>query len=243
MAGSNGNGSSNGALEKKFRQGLDALGVELSDAVIERQLSFLEILRQKNKKMNLTAIRDREEAIEKHLLDSMALVPVLESLPCTTETGKVVPSTPGHLRGCLLDVGTGGGIPGIPLKCVGEEIRVSLVEAKAKKVRFLKEAIQKLGLKGIKAYHHFLNADCPVDYLGRYDWIVSRAALPIRDFVRTTILYKKEHGALILMKGPNVDEELEESAPLIQRLGISIDKRIDFELPFSKAKRSIIILR
>lgn len=237
--------ANNDVLEKKFREGLQAMHITVSEAAIEQAISFLDFLLAKTKKVNLTGIRSREEAIEKHLIDAFSLLPVLDRFPAVAE-----PSTQTRgsgrsngSRGALMDVGTGGGIPGIPIKCARPEVKVTLVEAKAKKVRFLKDAIQKLGLKGIRAYHHFLDPECPVDFLGRYDWVVTRASLPIVEFVRSAILYKKEHGSLLLMKGPNVDQELEEAAGQIQRVGLNIDQRIEFKLPFSQADRTIIILR
>ena len=182
--------------------------------------------------------------MEKHLLDALAVLPILEEPPVCTEVPQGSKGGNGKgFIGSLMDVGTGGGIPGIPIKCARHDIKVTLVEAKAKKVRFLKEAIQKLGLKGVRAYHHFLNPECPVDFLGRYDWIISRASLSITDFIRNAILYKKEEGALILMKGPKVDDELEEAAQAIQRLGLKVDRRIRFQLPFSKSERAIVVLR
>ncbi len=231
-------------LIDKFKQGLESMEIQVEDSVVEKTTAYLDMLLTRTKKVNLTGIRDPEEAIEKHLLDSLALLPIIDRLPITNDT-----STNGRgaaasvSKGALMDIGTGGGVPGIPIKCARPDIRVSLVEAKAKKVRFLKDAIQKLGIKGVRAYHHFLDPECPVDFLGRYDWIVSRASLSIVEFVRSAILYKKEEGSLLLMKGPNVDEELEQAAGQIQRLGLNIDQRIEFELPFSGAGRSIIILR
>lgn len=229
---------------QRVHDGLSALGVTTSDEAIEQALSYLDLLLAKNKKFNLTGIKDRKEAVEKHLLDAMAVLPILEEPPPCTEVPAGTKSSNGKgYIGSLMDVGTGGGIPGIPIKCARHDIKVTLVEAKAKKVRFLKEAIQKLGLKGVRAYHHFLNPECPVDFLGRYDWIISRASLSITEFIRNAILYKKEEGALILMKGPKVDDELEEAAPAIQRLGLKLDRRLRFKLPYSKAERAIVVLR
>ncbi len=234
----------NDSHEQMFRDGLAAMEISLDDNMIDKSLTFLDMLLTRTKKVNLTGIRDPKEAVEKHLLDSLALLPIMERLPATADTNyNGRGNANNQSKGALMDVGTGGGVPGIPLKCARPDIRVSLVEAKAKKVRFLKEAIQKLSLKAVRAYHHFLDPECPVDFLGRYDWIVSRASLPIVDFVRTAILYKKETGSLLLMKGPNVDEELEQAAGQIQRLGLNIDQRIEFQLPFSEAGRTVIILR
>jgi 16S rRNA (guanine527-N7)-methyltransferase len=230
-------------LEKKLREGLESIEISLDDSALDKAMSYLDLLLTRTKKVNLTAIRDPEEAVEKHLIDSLCLVPLIDRLPATIDTTTNGRGHANNSKGALMDIGSGGGLPGIPLKCARPEIRMSLVEAKAKKVRFLKDAIQKLGLKGVRAYHHFLDPECPVDFLGRYDWIVSRASLSILEFVRSAILYKKENGSLLLMKGPNVDDELEAAAGQIQRLGLNIDQRINFKLPFSKAGRTMIILR
>lgn len=233
---------------KKLQDGARAIGVELDDPMAEQMFLYLDILLAKNKKLNLTAIRKREDAIEKHLIDSLSVLPIIDRIPPSSDTsmfdGQVSQRATGAApKGAILDVGSGGGLPGLPLKCARPDIKVTLVEAKAKKVHFLKETIQKLGMKGIRAYHHYLDPECPVDFLGRYDWIVTRATMPIRDFLRNAILYKKENGALILMKGPDVGQELEENSNQIQRLGLKLDQCISFELPFSKAGRTLIILR
>lgn len=230
-------------IEDRLREGLAMMDVVIGDASLQKAMGYLDMLLTRTKKVNLTGIRNPQEAVEKHLIDSLVLVPLIDRLPATIDPTFNGRGAANANKGALMDIGTGGGVPGIPLKCARPEIKVSLVEAKAKKVRFLKDAIQKLGLKGIRAYHHFLDPECPVDFLGRYDWIVSRASLPIVDFVRSAILYKKEHGALLLMKGPKVDEELQEAAGQIQRLGLNIDQRIRFQLPFSKAERAIIVLK
>ncbi len=241
-----GNEKNNGV--GKLIEGAAAVGVELAEEAAVQQLAYLDILLAKNKKLNLTAIRSRDDAIEKHLIDSLAIIPIIDRIPPTSDTSlfdgrtaaRNASATP---KGALLDVGAGGGVPGIPVKCVRPEIRVTLVEAKAKKVRFLKETIAKMGLKGMRAYHHFLDPECPVDFLGRYDWIVSRATMSIQEFLRSAILYKKENGALILMKGPKGIQELEEMGNQTQRLGLKLDQKISFRLPFSKAERTLIILR
>jgi 16S rRNA (guanine527-N7)-methyltransferase len=235
--------STDEALAKKLKDGLEALEIKVAPEAQVSCLNFLDFLLQKNKRLNLTAIRNKEEAIEKHLIDSLVLLPIMESLPPSTDPSLYPRSSGAANRGALMDVGSGGGFPGIPLKCVRTDIKVSLIEAKAKKVKFLKEAIHKVGLKNIKAYHHFLNPDCPVDFLGRYDWIVSRATMPIEDFIRTTLLYKKESGGIIIMKGPKADDEIEACIPQIQRLGLTVDRRVHFKLPFSKADRIIVVLK
>lgn len=233
---------------KKLIDGAANLGVELAEGPATELLAFLDLLLAKNRKFNLTGIKNRDEGIEKHLLDALSVVPVIDSIPPVSDTitfdGKQPPRASAQSsQGALLDVGSGGGVPGLPLKLARPQIRVSLVEAKAKKVRFLKETVQKLGLKHTKVYQHFLDPECPVDFLGRYDWIVTRATTTIEAFLRNAILYKKENGAIIVMKGPNVDQEIEESVNQIQRLGLKIDRVHRLELPFSKAGRTLLILR
>ena len=232
-------------FKQRLEEGLKILNITVEGSGLDRALEFLYFLMTKTQMVNLTAIRNPEEAVEKHLIDSLALLPVLDRLPISADTslGGQVSGQMKNMRGALLDVGTGGGLPGIPLKCARPDIRVSLIEAKAKKVKFLKDALQKLNLKAIKAYQHFLDPECPVDFLGRYDWIVTRASMPIVDYVRSAILYKKEEGSILLMKGPNADNELEESIGQIQRLGLNLAHRIPFKLPFSEADRVIIVLR
>ena len=144
------------ALRPELESGLRALGLDV--AIATPLLAYLALLARWNATYNLTAIRDPREMVGKHLLDSLAMHPFVDGIA--------------NAGGRLADLGTGAGLPGIPLAIAKPGLRVSLVESNGKKVRFLREAIRKLGLSNVEAVESRIEAfDAP----GRFDAITARA--------------------------------------------------------------------
>src|SRR5437868_1004224 len=138
------------ALRPELEAGLRALGLDV--ALATPLLDYLALLARWNATYNLTAIRDPREMVAKHLLDSLAMHPYVDDIA--------------RSGGALADLGTGAGLPGIPLAIAKPALRVSLVESNGKKVRFLREAIRKLGLANVEAVESRIEAfDAP----GRFD--------------------------------------------------------------------------
>lgn len=162
-----------------LREGAAALGLTLDVAALQHLLEFADLLAKWNRTYNLTSIRDPEEIVSRHLLDSLALVP--------------------HLgEGRVLDVGSGGGLPGIPLAIARPDLSVTLIDTVQKKTAFLRQAAATLGLANVSVECARVEAWTSPR---RFDWIVSRAFADLGDFVAWTGHLLADHGKLLAMKG------------------------------------------
>ncbi|KGQ19117.1 rRNA small subunit 7-methylguanosine (m7G) methyltransferase GidB [Lysobacter dokdonensis DS-58] len=170
------------ALRPELESGLRALGLDA--ALATPLLDYLALLARWNATYNLTAIRDPREMVGKHLLDSLAMHPYIDDIA--------------NAGGALADLGTGPGLPGIPLAIAKPGLRVSLVESNGKKVRFLREAIRKLGLTNVEAVESRIEAfDAP----GRFDAITARALATLPLILASGGHLLRPGGVLLAMKG------------------------------------------
>ena len=148
----------------KLKKGLDELEISHSDQQIEQLLTYYEMMIEKNKVMNLTSITEFDEAVEKHFLDSLSLVRVASL----------------HSNWKILDLGTGAGFPGIPLKIFFPELNMTLMDSLNKRVLFLREVIETLGLKNIEALHGRAEEMArKKEFREQFDLCVSRAVANI----------------------------------------------------------------
>ena len=194
--------------------GLAELGIDLPEEAQRKLLAFRDLLLKWNKTYNLTALRDPAQAISHHLLDSLAILP------------QVGP-------GALLDVGSGGGLPGIPLAIARPELPVSMVDTVQKKATFLQQAAIELGLKNIRAHHARVE-----EMQGQYAQISSRAFAEIGLFISLTRHLLAPGGRWLAMKGVRPDAELE-SLPV----DIVVEAIIPLHVPGLDAERHLIILK
>jgi 16S rRNA (guanine527-N7)-methyltransferase len=171
-------------LAPRLRAGLAELGLP-PDPLADRLLAYLALLLQWNRAYNLTAIRDPEEMLTKHLLDSLSIHP--------------------HVQGSLADIGTGPGLPGIPLALALPGLRVSLVETAGKKARFLREAVRHLGLEGVRV--HDARAQ-EVPETGQHDCLAARAFGTLGEILAAGGHLLKSGGRLLAMKGREPAEEI-----------------------------------
>jgi 16S rRNA (guanine527-N7)-methyltransferase len=162
-----------------LREGAAALGLALDPATLQRLLGFADLLAKWNRTYNLTAIRDPEEIVSLHLLDSLALAP---------HVGK----------GRVLDVGSGGGLPGIPLAIARPDLDVTLIDTVQKKTAFLRQAAASLGLANVSVECARVEAWTSS---GPFDWIVSRAFADLGDFIAWSNHLLAADGKLLAMKG------------------------------------------
>ena len=165
------------SLRPALAVGLSALDLHM-DGLDSRLLEYLALLQRWNATYNLTAIRDPAQMLSRHLFDSLAIVP--------------------FVHGAMADIGSGAGLPGIPLALARAQLQVTLVESSGKKARFLREALRVLRLDNARVAHARAEA---LDEAGQYDCVVSRAFGSLAEFVRMGAHLLKPGGRLLAMKG------------------------------------------
>ena len=175
---------------KDLQQGAQALGLNLSEEALNLLLKYQDALVLWNKAYNLTAIRDPKEMLVKHLLDSLS---ILNDLP----------------QGRLLDIGTGGGMPGMIIALCQPERQCVLLDSNGKKIRFLKQFIADLKLPNVIAVQTRVENTDSINELGQFDVITSRAFASLTDFVNASKPYMHQDSIIASMKGLIPEEEVE----------------------------------
>lgn len=206
-----------------LKNGAAELGIELSPAQFNSLNLFAEELKKWNRKINLTAITDDEGIAVKHLVDSLSLLKVVRG--------------PGR----LLDIGSGGGFPGIPVKIVQPDLEIVSVDAVVKKISFQKQAVRLLGLTDFTALH--VRAETlAAEYAEAFDWVVSRAFSDIPSFVAMALPTLKQDGRIVAMKGKNAAEEIAAAEGALAKLGAKVVAVDEFTLPGSGDSRSLVVM-
>ncbi|WMM24728.1 16S rRNA (guanine(527)-N(7))-methyltransferase RsmG [Tissierella sp. MB52-C2] len=207
--------------------GIVDLNIELSQEQQNQFIKYKRLLKEWNEKINITAITDDIEIDVKHFLDS--LTPVVTKL----FDGKK----------SIIDIGTGGGFPGLPLKIFNEELKVTLLDSLNKRIIFLNEVIKDLGLKNIEAIHgRAEELGRTENYREQYDICISRAVASLNTLSEYCMPFVKVGGYFISMKGEDVEEELKEAEKGIKILGGSILKKELVKIPKSDIVHSLIII-
>lgn len=212
---------------EKFKNGLQQLHIALSEKQMEQFLQYYELLVEKNKVMNLTAITEFDEVVEKHFLDSVSLTQQLDL----------------HQPLKVLDLGTGAGFPGIPLKIVFPELEITLMDSLNKRVLFLQDVISSLQLENIEAVHgRAEEAARNKKYREGFDLCVSRAVANISTLSEYCLPFVKVGGSFISYKSSTIEDELEEGKKGIAILGGKVKDVYKFTLPESELQRSFVII-
>lgn len=214
-------------FEKQLREETGALGIVLSLRQIEQFCRYYELLAEWNKVMNLTAITEEQDVVTKHFTDSLTLVKVLEL---------------GELS--VIDVGTGAGFPGIPLKIAFPQLQVTLLDSLNKRVKFLQLVCEELGLKGISAVHGRAE-DYGRDsgFRENYDVCVSRAVANMASLAEYCMPFVKVGGWFVPYKSGEIEEELAAGKKAVKTLGGEIAGVEHFTLPGAGALRSLVKIR
>ena len=204
-------------------RGAERFGVYLTEGAILAFDIYLRELLKWNQKMNLTAIRTAKGVVIKHFLDSLS----------------VCSHIPGHTS--VLDVGSGAGFPGIPLKMVQGSLQVTLIDSVRKKVDFQKHIVRLLGLRGIEAVHGRVQKEKVVqERVEQFDMTISRAFSDTATFLHLSHLLLKRGGMAIAMRGKTTEEEFQRlSMKEVERY--RLQKQVPIILPFSNFERTILL--
>lgn len=198
----------------------------LNNKQIEQFDKYMDLLLEWNEKINLTAITEKNQIILKHFIDSLTISKYIEN------NSKVI------------DVGTGAGFPGIPLKIYNNTLNITLLDSLNKRINFLNEVINELQLEKIQAIHSRAeDLARNNNYREKFDYAISRAVANLSTLSEYLLPYVKVNGKCICMKGPNINEEVKNSKQALKRLGGEIIDIKNFTLPESDIERNIIIIK
>lgn len=215
-------------MENKFDNELEKMNIRLTDDQKSQFDLYYELLIEWNRVMNLTGITDYDEVNLKHFTDSLTISRIIDMAQINT----------------LIDVGTGAGFPGIPIKIAFPHIKVYLLDSLNKRIKFLNEVIKKLGLKNIYAFHGRAE-DFAKDrqYREKFDVCVSRAVANLPTLSEYCIPFVKTGGYFVSYKGGDSDEEVVRSENAITLLGGEIENTDRFFLPDTDMGRTLIKIR
>ena len=212
-------------FKEKMIINVDKLGITLSEIQLKQFYNYMNLLMEWNKKINLTAITEPNEIILKHFVDSLTILKYI------SDGTRVV------------DVGTGAGFPGIPLKIYRQDTEITLLDSLQKRINFLDEVIRELNLEKIETIHSRVE-DFGKDkkYREKFDIATSRAVANLATLSEYLLPLVKVGGKVISMKGSLIEEELENSKNAIKILGGKIEKVDEFNLPNSDISRNIVLI-
>lgn len=187
--------------------------------------SFREILTEYNKKCNLTSILEKKEVYIKHFSDS------------------IMPEELFPVNSNVIEIGSGGGFPSIPLKIVRDDLKFTLVESTGKKCKYLEETVDKLGLKGVKVLNiRAEEGGCMQNLREKFDIAEARAVAALNTLCEYCMPFVKVGGLFIAYKG-EAEKEIEESKNAIEILGGAIEKIYSYELPENSGKRTVVVIK
>lgn len=213
---------------EELRIKAEKIGITLKKEQLEQFDTYYHRLIEKNKVMNLTAITEYQEVIDKHFTDSLLLAGIRDL------TGDI----------SVIDVGTGGGFPGIPLKIAFPNLKITLLDSLNKRVGFLNEVIEELQLENITAIHSRAeDAGRNREYREQYDLCVSRAVANLAALSEYCLPFVKQSGYFISYKSVNIDEEIEQAGKAIKVLGGMLENPTTVQLPDTDIYRQFIMIQ
>ena len=212
-------------LEEILSRGFEAMEITPEENAIGRLRTYYDYLGEMNKVMNLTAISGEEDSARLHFLDCASLL-----------------TLPEFKGGRIIDVGTGAGFPGLVLKIMRPELDLTLLDSLDKRIGFLNNTCEKLGLADVKTVHARAE-EAPKEFRAAFDAATSRAVAKLNILCELCLPLVKKGGVFIAMKGPDCAEELKEARHAIVLLGGSVERVEEFFIPGTDIKHSLIIIR
>ncbi len=211
--------------KEEFINELKKINIEITKEQLNSLDKYYNLLIEKNKVMNLTAITKEEDVYLKHFYDSLTLIKAIDLNKDLS----------------LCDLGTGAGFPGIVLKIIFPNLKITLVDSLEKRIKFLNEVIEILNLENIKTYHKRIE-EFSKENKELYDVVVSRAVAKTNVLLELGCQLVKVNGFMILMKA-EIEAEIKQSENAIKTLNYTLENIVSFTLPKEESKRNIIILK
>lgn len=212
-------------FEKEIIENGKKIGLDIAEKEVQNLYKYMLLMLEWNKNVNLTAITEEKEIIYKHFIDSLSVNKYLTN------------------KEKIMDIGTGAGFPGIPLKIFNEDLNFILVDSLNKRINFLEEVKNELNLNKLELVHARAEELAKnKNYRENMDIVVSRAVARLRILAEYMLPFVRKNGICICMKGPNIEEEIEESKKSLEILGGKIEKIEHIILP-GDLERNIILIR
>lgn len=214
----------------QFEKDLNELGIKLSSRQIQQFMEYYELLIEWNSFMNLTGITDFDEVLKKHFIDSLSLIKAIDF------------NSESEIK--LIDIGTGAGFPGIPLKIAFPYIHVTLLDSLHKRIKFLDEVIVKLSLGNIITIHgRAEDYSKPGKLRESFDLSVSRAVANLSTLSEYCIPFVKVGGSFVSYKSEKLTEEIKAAQNSVAVLGGKIESQIEFMIPSSNIYRNLLVIK
>lgn len=211
---------------KILKEKSNKIKIEITEEQAKKFYEYMNLLLEWNEKMNLTAIKETNDIILKHFVDSITISKYIKD------------------KESLIDVGTGAGFPGIPLNIINDKLNYTLIDSLNKRILFLEEVIQKEKLKNIVAIHTRVEEFAKNEkYREKYDIATSRAVAPLNILLEYLLPLVKIGGICICMKGSNIEEEMDNSREALSKLGGKVERVDKINLPDTDIIRNIIIVK
>lgn len=215
-------------LKKILLEGCQEIGISLDDKQVNLFLTYLDFLQKKNQEMNLTAIKEEEEIVVKHFLDSLLAVQALKLMPGVS----------------LIDIGTGAGFPGVPLKIFFPQLKLTLLDSLRKRINFLEDLCQLLGFTDVSFIHgRAEDFGRQKSYREKYNYVVSRAVAELNILAEYCLPLVKVGGHFLALKGPLASEEINKSYHALEVLGGDLEEIVSCSLPLREDKRNLVLIK